>query len=114
MVSGTAVDHAAGRTVPLLVIHRLMRTPALQISRRSFGEAALREAHPLSADIDAVHPAQLGRQRVFEREEACQSLQRVAAVAAAVPVAVEQEQVSPAGQQVSVDGTDLDEVQSLG
>lgn len=114
VVSGTAMNLTASRRVPLLVLHRLMCASALQVSRRSFCEGALREVHPLSADVYTVLLAQLSRQRVFQKEEACQSLERVAAVAAAVSVAVEQEQVSPAGQQVSVDGTDLDEVQSLG
>lgn len=113
-VSDTAMNHAASRTVPPLVIQRLMHTSALQISRQGVSEGALREVHPLFSDVYATHLAQLRSQRVFQKEEACQSLERVAAVAAAVSVAVEQEQVSSTGQQVSVDGTDLNEVQSLG
>ncbi len=109
-VSDTAMNHA----VPPLIIQRLMHTSALQISRQGVSEGALREVHPLFSDVYTAHLAQLRSQRVFQKEEACQSLERVAAVAAAVSVAVEQEQVSSTGQQVSVDGTDLDEVQSLG
>ncbi len=109
-VNVSAMNHA----VPPLVIQRLMHTSALQISRQGISEGALREVHPLFSDVYTAHLAQLRSQRVFQKEEACQSLERVAAVAAAVSVAVEQEQVSSTGQQVSVDGTELDEVQSLG
>jgi len=57
------VNHAAGVTVPLLVVHRLMHAPALQICRRSVAEGALREAHPLSTDGDAVRLAASGSLR---------------------------------------------------
>lgn len=86
-----------------------LQFPLLWLSESSFGENHL----VVLVNLQAVRPAELRRQRFVQRQEPSQSVEREAAVAAVVSVAVYQQQISAARHQVTVQSTALQEVQLL-
>lgn len=93
----------------------LMHTSTAHLLVWRLQEVGLVEPHRLAADRHTMRLAQpLGLLRIPECQQTTQVAQRVAAVATAVPVAVEEQQLTTDAYQVAVEGAALQEVQPAG
>lgn len=99
----------------LLVSHNAVVAFAAQRPSVGFGKRRLAERHlPVPGHLQPVGVAQLGRVRRVQGQEPGQPVQREAAVAAAVAVAVDPQQVAAARGQVAMESAALEEVQPPG
>ena len=109
------MNDAADSEASLLLGHYVMmkrarQLPSARLDEGRLGEdylAALRDLHPMEL-------TQLGREGPLQSQEPSQSVQGKQTAAAAVSVAVDQQQVPATRPQVAMEGTALQEVQPLG
>lgn len=111
--SGAPMDDVLNGLALLLVGHDAVILFAVQVSLVRLGERGLGENHlAVPGYLQPVGPAELGRvRRVLQGQELSQPVQGEAAIAAAVAVAVYQQQVATTPDQVAVKSAALEEAQ---
>lgn len=108
------MDDAVNSQTFLLVSHDAVIQFAVHLPLIRLSERALEENHVfVLGHLEPVGPTEARRVRRVQRQEPSQSVQREAAVAAAVAVAVNEQQVAAARGQVAVEGAALEEVEPL-
>lgn len=106
------MDDVLNGQVFLFVSHDAVILFAVQISLIRLCERSLAENHPtVLGDLQPIGPTQLGCVRPVQGQEMSQSVQREATIAAAVAVAVDQQQIATTGDQVAMKSAALEEVQ---
>lgn len=96
----------------LLVSHDAVILFAVQISLIRLSERSLAENHPtVLGYLDPIGPTELGCVGRVQGQQLGQSVQRKATIAAAVAMAVYQQQIATTHDQVAMKSTALEEVQ---